>query len=125
MHINNQVIAADEEPEVVSGPPKRTRYGRSVKKPVRYEPDEKVEDDFSECEYDNDVDLDDCEESIMLEESDDESASEEDDSDADENGNLKEFVAYSDTEVEDESIKEEDEEEDFTDTEDSDYSDSE
>lgn len=33
-----------------------TRSGRLVKKPERYEPNEKVEDDFSSDEYDTDDD---------------------------------------------------------------------
>ena len=119
MSSDKQVIEV-EESEIVSGPPKRTRYGRSVKKPVRYEPDEKVEDDFPESDYDDDVDLNDT-----LIESGSESESDDDDSDADENGNLKDFVTYSDSEDEDESVEKDEEEEDFTDTDDSDYSDSE
>ena len=119
MSSDKQVIEV-EESEIVSGPSKRTRYGRSVKKPVRYEPDEKVEDDFPESDYDDDVDLNDT-----LIESGSESESD-DDSDADENGNLKDFVTYSDSEDEDESVeKDDEEEEDITDTDDSDYSDSE
>jgi hypothetical protein len=33
-----------------------TRSGRVVKQPVRYEPVEKVEDDYASDEYDSDVD---------------------------------------------------------------------
>jgi hypothetical protein len=36
----------------------KTRSGRLVKKPERYEPIEKVEDDFSSDEYDSDNDSD-------------------------------------------------------------------
>ena len=88
----------------------RTRYGRTIKKPDRYEPQEICEDDYTDSE-------DECEEivikkqikkkprTINLDEdsdgetlgSDSEDDSEdEDDSDADEEGNLKGFVCYSD-----------------------------
>lgn len=76
----------------------KTRSGRLSKRPIRYEPIEKVEDDYSDdddfCSDDDDIDL---------METDDESDDESDDEDADENGNLKGFVV-------DESESEEDEE---------------
>ena len=111
-----------EDSDMVSTPPlnKRTRYGRVVKKPVRYEPDEKVEDDFTENDYDEDVDISDCE-SILPDVSDAESSSSDDDSDADENGNLKDFITYSDSEneIEDDSESGEDS---ASDSDDSEYS---
>ena len=76
----------------------KTRSGRLSKRPTRYEPIEKVEDDYSD---DDDFCSDD--DSIDLMETDDESDDESDDEDADENGNLKGFVV-------DESESEEDEE---------------
>ena len=118
-----QVIEEDDE---IFTPVGRTRYGRKVKKPVRYEPLEKVEDDFSESDYDNNNIEPIVGESIVSDDSEAESSSSDDDSDADENGNLKDFVTYSDSEDEEESVeKDVEEEEDFTDTDDSDYSDSE
>lgn len=36
----------------------KTRYGRTVKKPERYTPDEKVEDDFSDSELESHWDSD-------------------------------------------------------------------
>ena len=70
----------------------RTRSGRIVKKPERYEPTEKVEDDYSSDEYDSD-DPNGSEYSTDPEEEDDES---EDDSE----GSLKDFVVDSDSETE-------------------------
>ena len=40
--------------EVISAPEVRTRYGRSVRAPVRYEPVEQVEDDYGSDDYDED-----------------------------------------------------------------------
>ena len=40
--------------EVIAAHEVRTRYGRSVRAPVRYEPVEKVEDDYSSDDYDED-----------------------------------------------------------------------
>jgi hypothetical protein len=96
----------------------RTRSGRTVKEPVRYEPVEKVVDDFAEDEYDSDVDLDasDDEASLVGEDSDEEE-SEDDEEDADENGNLKDFVAYSEDEEEDSDYEEGDSEEELEDSE--------
>ena len=104
----------------------RSRYGRTVKKPERYEPQETCEDDYSgsDCEdhlYD-DVDIEKLsikklkkksvnKRTVNLEEDSDgetigsESESESDDgsdSEADDDGNLKGFVCYSDSEDEDE-----------------------
>lgn len=97
-----------------------TRSGRKIKKPVRYEPVEKVTDDFSDCDsdifssedgYDSPTEEvirkpKPCEDSVSdgetlgsdsSDESDDDSAS-----DADEQGNLKDFVVYSDSDEENE-----------------------
>jgi hypothetical protein len=59
----------------------RTRFGRISKPPTRYEPIEKVEDDYSEDEYDTE-DPEDVLEEIETSE----------DEDADENGNLDGFI---------------------------------
>lgn len=100
-----------------------TRSGRKIKKPVRYEPVEKVTDDFSDCDSDIFSSDDDyvspteevvrkpkpCEDSVSdgetlgsdsSDESEDESAS-----DADDQGNLRDFVVYSDSD--DENIENE------------------
>ena len=68
-----------------------TRYGRQVKKPVRYEPVEVCTDDYTdeECESDTEEEI----ESETDEESDT-------DSDADEHGNLSNFVTYDESEDE-------------------------
>jgi hypothetical protein len=65
----------------------RTRSGRLVKKPDRYEPREKVEDDYSD---DDDDDTDDDDEEMCTDDSDDDGG----DSDADSEGNLKDFVVH-------------------------------
>ena len=69
-----------------------SRSGRIIKKPNFYEPDEKPEDDFKDDEYDDDDgdDGDDGDDDETDEEDDD------DDTDADENGNLKGFIADED-----------------------------
>ena len=124
MQFTEDDSACEDEEVIIQS--RRTRYGRSVKKPVRYEPVERVEDDFSDSDYDVPptppvlcVDVD-CE-SITSENV--ESDNSDNESDADENGNLKDFVAYSDDEEEvlqtEEKIEEPEEEED-TDSEDSD-----
>jgi hypothetical protein len=85
----------------------KTRSGRVSKQPVRLEPTEIPEDDYSD---DGASDEDFCEtdgEDIC--ETDDESESE-DESDADEHGNLKGFVVDDDDVSEDESYVESDEE---------------
>ena len=64
----------------------RTRSGRTIKAPVRYEPVEQVEDDYGPDDYDTD---DPDESSDDIETDDDE---EDDESDADEDGNLDGFV---------------------------------
>jgi hypothetical protein len=63
-----------------------TRYGRQVKKPVRYEPVETCTDDYTDEE---------CESEEEIESETDEEESDTD-SDADEHGNLSNFVTYND-----------------------------
>ena len=63
-----------------------TRYGRQVKKPVRYEPVETCTDDYTDEE---------CESEEEIESETDEEESDTD-SDADEHGNLSNFVTYDD-----------------------------
>lgn len=73
----------------------KTRSGRLVKPPIRYEPTEQVEDDYSSDDYDSDGDEDDDVPSLY--------SSEEDESDDDSEGSLKDFVvpdSESDTESE-------------------------
>jgi len=66
----------------------RTKSGRVSKPPVRYEPVEQVEDDYSAEDYDSDEDdVDDDDE-----DDDDEDDFDDDDEDADEDGNLDGFV---------------------------------
>jgi hypothetical protein len=65
-------------------PETKTRFGRVSKPPTRYEPIEKVEDDYSEADYDTE-DPEDVSEEI-------ETDSDDDESDADENGNLDGFI---------------------------------
>ncbi len=67
---------------------KTTRSGRIVKKPERYEPNEKVEDDYKSDEYDSEDDDSDF--------SGDESESDDDDSE----GSLKDFIVEDDSEDE-------------------------
>ena len=64
----------------------RTRSGRVVKKPDRYEPVEQVEDDYAPEDYDSD------ESSVSSTPSSDESDEYDDESDADDEGNLDGFV---------------------------------
>jgi len=64
----------------------RTRSGRVTKPPERYEPVEKVEDDYDADDYDTE-DPDDVSEDIETD-----TEEEEDESDADEDGNLEGFV---------------------------------
>ena len=61
-----------------------TRYGRKVKKPVRYEPVEVCTDDYTDEECESDTEE-------IESETDKESDT---DSDADEHGNLSNFVTY-------------------------------
>lgn len=71
-------VATSVSPEI------KTRFGRVSKPPTRYEPVEKVEDDYSEADYDTE-DPEDVSEEI-------ETDSDDDESDADENGNLDGFI---------------------------------
>lgn len=64
----------------------RTRSGRVSKPPVRYEPVEQVEDDYSAEDYDTEI-----EDDSDISDSDDEDDFD-DDEDADEDGNLDGFV---------------------------------
>ena len=95
-----------------------SRYGRKIKKPERYEPVEKVSDDFSDCDSDvfsSDDEFDSPIKTVVKKTetiddlvsdgetlgSDSSDESEDGDAtDADEQGNLKDFVVYSDSEDE-------------------------
>ena len=66
--------------EATPGSEVRTRYGRAVRPPVRYEPIEQVEDDYETDDYDEDVESD---VSSAVEFSESEIEAEEDDSDID------------------------------------------
>lgn len=75
----------------------RTRSGRHIKKPVLFQPEHILEDDYATDEHDTDLDSDiDTDDEVY-----DEDDSEEDD-DADENGNLKDFVVEDESESEEE-----------------------
>jgi len=78
----------------------RTRYGRNVKAPARFEPEEEIIDDYTdtECEDDDEEFSDDDDEYS----DDDDEEDDDDDEDMDEHGNLKDFVVYSDEEDDDE-----------------------
>ncbi len=101
----------------------RTRYGRSVKKPIRYEPREICIDDYSDSEDISDDEVDivinkttkkkplKTKKSLQTEEEEsdgetidgsDSEESEEDASDADDEGNLRDFVVYTDDDDDDE-----------------------
>jgi len=76
----------------------RTRSGRVSKPPDRYEPIEKVEDDYSDADYDS------TESEIKTDEDDDDADEEDDeDLDADEDGNLDGFVVPDKSESDDDS----------------------
>lgn len=75
------------DPTVSEPVPTRTRSGRVSKPPVRYEPIEQVEDDYSDGEYDTDVS-----DSSDISTDEEEDYDEDEDEDADEDGNLKGFV---------------------------------
>lgn len=79
-------ILAQVAAEADSAPATRTRSGRPTKPPTRYEPVEKVEDDYDADDYDTN-DPDDVSEEIETE-----SDEEQDESDADDDGNLDGFV---------------------------------
>ena len=86
-----------QDAAATSSPPPRTRSGRVSKPPVRYEPIEQVEDDYSDAEYDS-HESDTCEDDPTDEESD-----VDDESDADEDGNLDGFVVADKSESDEES----------------------
>ena len=71
---------------VATSEPPRTRSGRVSKPPVRYEPVEQVEDDYSAAEYDS-HESDTCDENNISSEDE-----EDDEEDADDDGNLDGFV---------------------------------
>ena len=71
----------------VTSEPPRTRSGRVSKPPVRYEPVEQVEDDYSAADYDS-HESDTCDAEISTDNSDEE----DDEEDADDDGNLDGFV---------------------------------
>ena len=72
---------------VATSEPPRTRSGRVSKPPVRYEPIEQVEDDYSGDEYDS-HESDTCDDDDVCDDSDEE----DDEEDADDDGNLDGFV---------------------------------
>lgn len=75
-----------------------TRFGRTVKKPVLYVPAEEVLiDDYASDEHDSVIDSD-----IDTEDEEGFSSEEDYDDDADENGNLKDFVVDDESESEEE-----------------------
>ena len=75
-----------------------TRFGRAVKKPVLYVPAEEVLiDDYASDEHDSVIDSD-----IDTEDEEGFSSEEDYDDDADENGNLKDFVVDDESESESE-----------------------
>jgi len=78
--------SSDPTDSNVPVPEVRTRSGRVSKPPVRYEPIEQVEDDYSEDDYDTDED-----DISDISDSDDEEDYDDED-DADEDGNLDGFV---------------------------------
>jgi hypothetical protein len=76
----------------------KTRSGRVSKPPDRYEPVEKVEDDYSAADYDS------TESEIKTDEDDDDDDEEdEEEDDADEDGNLDGFVVPDKSESDDDS----------------------
>lgn len=74
----------------MSTPVTTTRSGRLVKKPDRYVPTEKVEDDYATDEHDTDDDDDDDTETEIDEETDDD----------DSEGSLVDFIVPDDSESE-------------------------
>lgn len=76
--------------------PTTTRSGRLVKKPERYEPSEKVEDDYASDEYDTDDDSDSDVPSVH-------SSEEDEESDSESEGSLKDFVVPDESESETET----------------------
>lgn len=101
---------------------RKTRSGRLVKEPQRYEPVEKVVDDYADDEHDPNVDLDasddELEEELIGSDDDEEEESEDDEEDADEKGNLKDFVAYSEDDDGDSDYDEDEDDEEYEDSDD-------
>jgi hypothetical protein len=81
---SNLDVLAQVAAEVQTGT--RTRYGRISKPPVKYEPVEKVEDDYATDDYDS------HESEIASNFEEDEDEDEDDEEDADDDGNLDGFV---------------------------------
>ncbi len=79
--------SSDPTDSNVPVPEVRTRSGRVSKPPVRYEPIEQVEDDYSEDDYDTDED-----DISDISDSDEDEEDYDDEDDADEDGNLDGFV---------------------------------
>ena len=77
----------------------RTRSGRVSKPPERYEPQEQVEDDYSDGDYDTDE----SEIRSNFEEDDDADEEDDDEEDADDDGNLDGFVVPDKSESDSES----------------------
>ena len=99
MDSNLQTLAAAAA--TVEEPGTRTRSGRVSKPPVKYEPIEKVEDDYDADDYDS------HESEIASNFEDDADEEDEDEDDADEDGNLDGFVVADKSES-DESDSEDD-----------------
>lgn len=74
----------------------KTRSGRLVKKPERYVPVEKVEDDYATDEHDTEDEVDD-----------DDYTSSEDEEESDSEGSLVDFVVPDESDSETESVKDE------------------
>jgi hypothetical protein len=75
----------------------KTRSGRVSKPPDRYEPIEKVEDDYSDTDYNS------TESEIKTDEEDDADEESDEEDDADEDGNLDGFVVPDKSESDDDS----------------------
>ena len=86
MDSNSLDVLAEAAATSVEEPVIRTRYGRVSKPPVKYEPVEKVEDDYATDDYDS------SESEIESNFEDDEDEEEDDEDDADDDGNLDGFV---------------------------------
>lgn len=78
-----------------------TRFGRTVKRPQFFEPDEEVMDDWGDDDHDSEIDSDIETENEYKSDDDEEEEEEEDEDEEDEMGNLKDFVVDSDSESED------------------------
>lgn len=87
----------------------RSRFGRQIKKPNFYEPEETVlEDDYLEEEHDSDIDSNiDTEDEYQS--GDESEYDDDDDEEEDDNGNLKDFIVDDEDEEEDEDYESEEE----------------